>query len=142
MYTNALLSEPRNQQQPSYADVIQGIRQEQSSAATVMQALQVMVESMQTMMNRMTTLIEALTLQLSATGIKQMATNSICLVLFSSRCSSPDLVAIIYIQFQLGRINLKISYNEGFLSNFSFEPLRIIYKPMTLVRQRKATIFM
>ena len=70
MNMNALLSEPRNQQQPSYADVIQGIRQEQSSAATVMQALQVMVESMQTMMNRMTTLIEALTLQLSATGIK------------------------------------------------------------------------
>ena len=57
MNANALLSEPRNQQQPSYADVIQGFRQEQSSAATVM-------------MNRMTTLIEALTLQLSATGIK------------------------------------------------------------------------
>ena len=33
MNTNALLSEPRNQHQPSYADVIQGFRQKQSAQA-------------------------------------------------------------------------------------------------------------
>ena len=97
MNTSALLSKPRNQQQPSYADVKQGIRQEQSSAATEMQALLVMVESMQTMMNRMKTLIKALTLQLSATGIKKWLLTVFSLILFSSCCSSPDLVAIIYI---------------------------------------------
>lgn len=72
LVTNNLLdSQFQNQQaQPTWVEVLQGIKQEQSSANTVLNVLQTMAESMNVMMTKMTQLIEVLTTQLTNTGNK------------------------------------------------------------------------
>lgn len=66
--TNPPLVEANNQ--PTWAQAIQGIKQEQSSLDTVLKSLQVMVESMNTLMNKMSQLVEALVNHRSGGQIK------------------------------------------------------------------------
>lgn len=59
------------QQNPSWTEVLQGIKTEQSSVVTLSNSLQSMMESMNIMINNMSQLVQALALQVAGTNSKQ-----------------------------------------------------------------------